>query len=92
MNKFMREAMISMLIEPSDEVQRTTWAIYYLNSLTDNDEVVYPFWIDAWEKEELGELEKIYIKVETIADANIELLHGNYPATEDLKITIPFKL
>ena len=70
----------------------TTGWVTVTTSLIDTDEVVYPFWIDAWEKEELSELENIYIKIETTADANIELLHGNYPNTEDLKITIPFKL
>jgi hypothetical protein len=67
--------------------------------------VVYPFWIDAWTKAELGENERIYLKVEstcTISDAfaacdasactNVELWHSNDATWEDVKVTIPFRM
>jgi len=65
--------------------------------------VVYPFWIDAWEKEKLTELDRIYFKVEsTCSDnsscgscgaaecTNITLWHSNDATWEDIKVTIPF--
>jgi len=67
------------------------------------DEAVLPFWIDAWEYEELSEYERIYVKVEsTCSDnsscltciqstcTNIVLAHDNNATWQDLKITIPF--
>ena len=67
------------------------------------EERVYPFWIDAWDKEKLDEHERIYLKVEStcsdvigcvdsIASActNIALWHSNDATWEDIKITIPF--
>ena len=57
------------------------------------DEMVYPFWIDAWEKEKLGEYERIYVKVEASTcslNSCCSLYHSNDSTWEDLKITIPF--
>jgi hypothetical protein len=61
------------------------------------DEIVCPFWIDAWEYAELSEQERIYVKVEsTCTDTtpssctNLVLSHTNDSEWEDLKITIPF--
>ena len=56
------------------------------------DEIVLPFWIDAWQKEKLDENERIYVKVQTDSQANGRLWHSNDAVWEDLKITIPFKL
>lgn len=56
------------------------------------DEMVYPFWIDAWSKKELNSLEKIYVKVETNSCSCCSLWHSNDTTWEDLKITIPFKM
>lgn len=53
-------------------------------------ERVYWFQIDAWQKEELGEYDRIYVKVETDADSNCVLWHSNDATWEDVKITIPF--
>ena len=68
-------------------------------------EVVYPFWIDAWEKEKLDEHERIYVQVESVCSDNnsfvsclaasctsMVLWHSNDATWEDLKITIPFKM
>lgn len=55
------------------------------------DETVYPFWIDAWEKEKLTEFERIYIKIEvTTTDSCCSLYHSNDSTWEDIRITIPF--
>lgn len=56
------------------------------------EEMVYPFWIDAWEKEELSEKEKIYLKIEANCNANTVLWHSNNNTWQDIKIEIPFKL
>lgn len=70
---------------------------------TVGDEIVLPFWIDAYEKEELGEFDRLYIQVESTCSDNLScatsaastctalvLWHGNNPTFEDLKIIIPF--
>lgn len=56
------------------------------------DEMVYPFWIDAWEKEELGEFDRIYLKVQTSSNNCTVLWHSNDATWEDVKIEIPFKM
>lgn len=56
------------------------------------DERVYPFWIDAWDYEELSEYDRIYVKVETNADDDTVLWHSNDATWEDIKITIPLRL
>lgn len=54
------------------------------------EERVYPFWIDAWQQQKLGEFDRIYVKVEFTAYANIIFWHSNDATWEDLKIEIPF--
>lgn len=68
------------------------------------DEMVYPFWIDAWEYEELSEGERLYLKVEVQAgvdpggfcdDAQFvgaRLWHSNDATWEDIKVEIPFRM
>jgi hypothetical protein len=69
------------------------------------EEIVLPFWIDAWEKEELGEFDRIYDRVKSTctddtnftdcsqsACTNIILWHSNDSTWEDIKITIPLRL
>jgi len=58
------------------------------------DEMVYPFWIDAWEKEKLIEYERIYLKVEvnTTGDSCCSLYHSNDATWEDVKVTLPLKM
>lgn len=53
-------------------------------------ERVYPFEIDAWEKEKITEYDRIYVKVESNSDANCVLWHDNNQTFEDLKVEIPF--
>lgn len=55
-------------------------------------ENVYPFWIDAWEKERLTEYDRIFIRVEVNGDNNCVLWHSNDSTWEDIKITIPLRL
>jgi len=62
-----------------------TWDAVYLVG----DEMVYPFWIDAWEYKELNELERIYLKIEVVSDNNAVVWHSNDSTWEDIKITIP---
>ena len=75
----------------------------YNSTYNVGEEIVYPFWIDAWEYEKLDEKERIYLKVEstcsdasacTTSDAssctNVVLWHGNDATWEDVKVTIPF--
>lgn len=67
--------------------------------------VVYPFSIDAWQKEKLTELDRIYLKVESTCSTNnscvsctastctnVHLWHSNDATWEDIKVTIPFKM
>jgi hypothetical protein len=58
------------------------------------DVIGFPFWIDAWEKQELSEFDRICIRIYvTVADglaSTVNLYHGNGEGFEDLKITIPF--
>jgi len=63
-------------------------------------ERVFPFWIDVDEPKELGENERIVVKVEwdvgvsgaDSSDVTADLSHWNWATTEDFKITIPFVL
>ena len=54
------------------------------------EERVYPFEIDAWQQVKLEENDRIFIRVESDADANCVLWHDNNPTFEDLKVEIPF--
>jgi hypothetical protein len=67
------------------------------------DEYVLPFWIDAMDQEELGENDRLYLRIETScscddsfatcddsACTHLALYHGNDSEWEGVKITIPF--
>ena len=56
------------------------------------EEIVYPFWIDAWDYAEISDKERIYVKIEVNGDNNCVLWHRNDATWEDLKITIPLRL
>lgn len=56
------------------------------------DEMVYPFWIDAWVKAELSEKERIFLRVEVKCNNYTVLWHSNNATWEDVKIEIPFRL
>lgn len=56
------------------------------------DEVVLPFWIDAWDKEKLDINDRIYVKIQTDSQAGGALWHSNDSTWEDFKIKIPFIL
>lgn len=78
-----------------DELFTSGWIVVN-DTLTyaDNigEERVYYFEMDAWEKAELGEKERLYVKVEVNADADTILMHSVIPKWEDLKIEVPFLL
>jgi hypothetical protein len=54
------------------------------------EEKVYPFWIDAWEKEKLTEFERFYLKIEVEGDSYTYFWHSNDSTWEDIKVEIPF--
>lgn len=56
------------------------------------EERVYAFWIDAWNYVELGEYDRIFIKVESNCDNNCVLWHSNDSNFNDLYIDIPLRL
>jgi hypothetical protein len=63
------------------------------------DEIVCPFFIDAWEYAKLEEQERIYVTVESSCTdttpsscTDLVLSHTNDSEWEDLKITIPFMM
>lgn len=62
------------------------------------EEIVFPYRIDAWQKQELNQYERIYVKVETDTSSCTTstcscavLWHSNDATWEDLKITIPIR-
>jgi hypothetical protein len=87
----------------TEELYTTNWVtvddtLGWDSGLSVGEEIVYPFWIDAWEKATLDEFDRIYIKVETDIDTCTDtscsccvLMHSNDPEWEDLKVTIPFR-
>jgi hypothetical protein len=67
------------------------------------DEYVFPFWINAMEQQELGENDRIFLRIEaqcscddtfvTCEDSdctNLVLYHGNDSEWEGVKVIIPF--
>ena len=54
------------------------------------EEMVYPFWIDAYDKSTITENERIFIKIEVDADVNTVFYHSNDSTWEDFKIEIPY--
>jgi len=54
------------------------------------EERVYPFEIDAWEKEKLEENDRIFVRIESDSDGHCVLWHDNNQTFEDFKIEIPF--
>jgi len=55
-------------------------------------EIVYAFWIDAWQYETLTDKDRFYVKVEVDGDTNCRLYHSNSATWEDLRVNIPFRL
>ena len=62
------------------------------NTYNIGEEMVYPFWIDAWEYEELSEEERIFVRIEVDCDNDTVIWHSNDSTWEDIKIEIPFML
>lgn len=60
------------------------------SSYSIGEEMVYPFWIDAYEKQKLDEDERIFIRIEVDANTHTVLYHSNDSTWEDFKIEIPF--
>lgn len=71
----------------------------------DTGSKVFPFFIDAWQKEKLTEHERIYLKIEsTCSDtsscvscdmtecSNVSLWHSNDATWEDVKVILPLRM
>ena len=56
------------------------------------DEMVYAFWMDAWEYATLGEYDRLYLKVEVDADNNAVLWNSNDSTYQDIYVDIPLRL
>ena len=63
-------------------------------SITENilGERVYPFWIDAWNKEILTKEDRIFLRIETHSNNCVVLWHSNDSTWEDVKIEVPYKM
>ena len=55
-------------------------------------EIVYAFWIDAWQAVELSEKEKLFLRIEVDCTEGTVLWHSNNATWEDVRIDIPFRL
>jgi hypothetical protein len=56
------------------------------------EEIVYTFWIDAWEYATLGEYDRLYLKVEMDCDNYAVLWHSNDSTYNDIYIDIPLRM
>jgi len=65
---------------------------YYTVGNGVNEEVVYPFWIDVINEQKITDKERIYVKVDFVAESTVTLYHSNDSTWEDLKIELPFRL
>ena len=90
---------LSKIIEDmTDEELYTTGWVTVNDSLAWNStysigsEMVYAFWIDAWEKSKLGEFDRIYVNVEINADDNAVIWHSNDSTYNDIFIDVPLRL
>ena len=54
------------------------------------EEVVYHYWIDIWEQQELNEHERLYLKIEVTCDQYALLMHSNDKSWTDVWCEIPF--
>lgn len=77
----------------------TSYTLDWDSTYSVGDEVVFPFRINCWDHEELGEYDRIFVRVETdtstCTDSScscMALWHSNDANYEDFKIEIPFRL
>ncbi len=86
------------LHEDTTETELATTGVITINdNYAQDDEIVYPFWIDVFESgKEIGENERIGVKIEwdvsNSSTATVTLYHDNDSTLEDFKITLPFIL
>jgi len=74
---------------------RATGTYLKWNAVThDEEEIVYSFRINAWDKAKLFDHERIFLRVQVNATvaANADLWHSNDSTWEDIKIIIPLKM
>ena len=71
----------------------TTGTYLEYNAVYDSeDEIVYPFRIDAWDKAKLFDHERLFLRVQVDSTPDADLWHSNDSTWEDIKITIPFRM
>jgi hypothetical protein len=58
----------------------------------DNGDVVFPYKIDVSQEKEIGENDRLFVRVKVTCDRCTHLMHSNDSSWEDLKLDIPFKL
>ena len=68
------------------------WDAAYSVPDADTGDVVFPFFIDVTEEKELGEHDRIFVRVIVTCDSCCHLMHSNDSSWEDLKVDIPFRL
>jgi len=78
------------------ELATTGWVevndtLVWDDELSVGDEIVYPFWIDVWQKKDVFGKDRLYIKIETKCNNNTVLMHRVGTETIDLKIEIPIR-
>jgi len=95
------EGVISGHFTPAAEITKYRVSIFKIHESTGDElswnsdyeigeEKVYPFWIDAWEKEKLTEFERFYLKIEVEGNSYTYFWHSNDSTWEDIKVEIPF--
>lgn len=83
--------------EDKEDLFTTGWVAINTTLVWDStysigEEEVFPFSIDAWEYEELGEFDRLFIRIEVNGDNYARVYHSNDQTWEDIKIEIPFRL
>ena len=58
----------------------------------DTGDIVFPFFIDVSQEKEIGELDRLFIRVKVTCDSCCHLMHTNDANWNDLMVDIPFRL
>ena len=81
------------------ELSTTNWKTVDLSLSWDGmlgvgEEIPIPFYIDQWEEQEVGENERLYLKVETDTDGHpwTRLVVANDPSYNTTYVEIPFRM
>jgi len=95
---------VNNITNTKDVLYTTGWVnvsyeLAWYAAYNSGEEKVFPFKINCWEHQELGEFDRIFLRVETDTSTCTEsscscmvLWHSNDSNYEDVKIEIPFRL